>query len=102
MATGCEWTPWHQGAQATHTLCFHDAGLADSWPYCASTGQEKCLSEPSCLTAIDARRVAQNGETLKLPEMCPPVAARIFFECTKLDPAARCSALDIVHWLREG
>lgn len=47
-------------------------------------------------------RVVQNGEMLKLPEMCPPVAARIFFECTKLDPAARCSALDIVHWLREG
>ena len=38
---------------------------------------------------------------LRLPPMCPPVAARIFFECTKLDPEQRCSALDIVHWLRE-
>ena len=46
--------------------------------------------------------VLQGGQVLKLPAMCPPMAARIFFECTKMQPSARPSALDIVHWLREG
>ena len=43
----------------------------------------------------------QPGQLLKFPPMCPPVAARIFFACTQLQPAQRPSALDIVQWLRE-
>ena len=44
----------------------------------------------------------QGSTLLKLPSMCPPVAARIFYEATKLQPSARPSALEIVNWLREG
>lgn len=43
----------------------------------------------------------QGSTSLKLPDMCPPVAARIFFECTKLKPKDRPTALEIVTWLRE-
>lgn len=46
--------------------------------------------------------VVQGSITLKLPPVCPPVAARIFYETTKLQPSARPSAMDIVKWLREG
>ena len=61
-------------------------------------------SQPSSHShaAAQAKAVLQGGQVLKLPAMCPPMAARIFFECTKMQPNTRPTALDIVHWLREG
>ena len=44
--------------------------------------------------------VAQ-GQLLRLPRLCPAVAARIFYACTQMNPEERPSALDIVNWLRD-
>ena len=38
---------------------------------------------------------------LKLPRMCPPNAARVFYECTKVRAEERPDVLSIVEWLRE-
>ncbi|KAK9807719.1 hypothetical protein WJX72_007116 [[Myrmecia] bisecta] len=40
-------------------------------------------------------------KTLELPATCPPIAARIFVECTRMDPDARPTAQQIVEWLRK-
>ena len=42
----------------------------------------------------------QNRPTIDLPGAVPPVALRIFRECTQLQPADRPTTLDIVQWLR--
>ena len=39
---------------------------------------------------------------VQLPLDCPPLAARLFTECTRRDPAQRPSATEIVAWLRGG
>ncbi|KAK9863425.1 hypothetical protein WJX84_000788 [Apatococcus fuscideae] len=41
-----------------------------------------------------------DAKVLDLPSVCPPVAARIFNECTKMHPDARPSAQTVVEWLR--
>ena len=40
-------------------------------------------------------------QMIKLPAMCPAVAARAFYACTQLVPEQRPTALDVVQWLRE-
>lgn len=42
------------------------------------------------------------GKQMVLPSQCPPVALRVFRECTKSDPDDRPSSQDIVEWLRHG
>ena len=41
-----------------------------------------------------------DAKCLELPSVCPPVAARIFTECTKMHPEARPTAQTVVEWLR--
>ena len=58
------------------------------------------LARDLCMAALQMRTV-QPGQLLKLPPVCPAVAARIFYACTQLSPEHRPTALDVVHWLRE-
>lgn len=43
----------------------------------------------------------QGSHMLKLPKMCPPNAARVFYECTKPKPEDRPDIHCVVDWLRE-
>ena len=52
-----------------------------------------------CVTVV---MWVQNGSAmLRLPRMCPPNAARVFYECTKVKPDDRPDAMSLVEWLRE-
>lgn len=81
------------------------------------SGADITLYQPLGITAMQApapaaaagpgghgRILDTCGDTLlvELPLDCPPVAARIFRECTRPDPAQRPSANEIVAWLRGG
>eukprot|EP00891_Asterochloris_glomerata_P003410 jgi/Astpho2/3410/e_gw1.00054.45.1_t len=41
-----------------------------------------------------------SSSTLQLPAVCPPIAARLFLECTRSEPELRPTAMQIVEWLR--
>ena len=62
----------------------------------------QCSLKPAQLCVKDVF-VLQAGTTksLQLPAGCPPVAARIFTECTHTEPDCRPSAQQVVEWLRQ-
>lgn len=46
-------------------------------------------------------RQMRTTKSLQLPPDAPPVAARLFWECTEMDPEARPTAAKIVEILRQ-
>ena len=59
-----------------------------------------CLTELKPCPCAQMKQL-QPGQLLKLPSVCPAVAARIFYACTQQQPEQRPSALDVVNWLRD-
>lgn len=76
---------------------------ADMWSYGILVWE---LISDQDITNLQPLAIAQamqagTAKSLQLPVDCPPVAARIFSECTHTEPDCRPSAQQVVEWLRQ-
>lgn len=76
---------------------------ADIWSYGVLiweliSGQD--ITELQPLAIARQMQGSQQGPTLELPMLSPPIAAHLFLECTQMDPELRPTAAKIVEWLR--
>lgn len=76
---------------------------ADMWSYGILVWELISNQDITNLQPLAIAQAMQAGtsKSLQLPADCPPVAARIFTECTHTEPDCRPSAQRVVEWLRQ-